>query len=372
MPNSKLVPKIPEMMKAQIASKISGEDPLEFHQALDRAIARRFSLYQEGIKKYQDADFINIRNHTPVVWSQGSASLLDYSEGKGGYPLFVIPSLVNRYYILDLMQEKSFLRWLVGEGWAPYVVDWGRPDVAEHDFGLEDYIVRYLQPALQEVAEQSGQKPIVIGYCMGGTLATALTVLNQPKIRSLVLIASPWDFHEGKDERAIQQGKWLQCLLPLVQSIGHLPSEILQGLFASLDPTLSLRKFSNFRSFGENTEQAKTFISLEDWLNDGVPLTQKVARECLQGWYGENLTEKGLWSIAGETITLDKVLLPTLSVVSDNDRIVPKASSLAGAESLANSAIIHTSLGHIGMMVSRGAQSKSWIPMSDWMKQITA
>ncbi|KLN62391.1 hypothetical protein WH96_02480 [Kiloniella spongiae] len=359
-------------MKAQIASKIAGSDPLEFPQAIDRAIARRFSFYQEGIKKYQNANFVNSRNEMPVVWSQGSASLLDYSEARGGYPLFIIPSLVNRYYILDLMQEKSFLRWLAGEGWAPYVMDWGQPDLAERDFGLEDYIVQYLQPALDNIVEQCGQKPNVVGYCMGGTLATALTVLSQPKIRSLVLIASPWDFHEDEDERAMQQGKWLQCLMPLVQSIGHLPSEILQGLFASLDPTLSLRKFSRFRSLDENTEQAKTFVYLEDWLNDGVPLTHRVAKECLLEWYGENLTKKGLWSIAGEAITLDRVQLPTLSVVSDNDRIVPKASSLAAAELIANSTVVRISLGHIGMMVSRGAQSKSWILVSDWMKQIIA
>ncbi len=372
MPSSKLVPKIPETMKAQIADKIAGSDPLEFLQAIDRAIARRFSFYQEGIKKYQDSDFVNTRNEMPVVWSKGSASLLDYSEGKKGYPLFIIPSLVNRYYILDLMRENSFLRWLTKEGWAPYVMDWGQPGVAENDFGLEEYIIQYLQPALKKIAVQSDQKPIVVGYCMGGTLATALTVLSQSMIRSLVLIASPWDFHEGEDERAVQQGAWLQCILPSVQAIGHLPSEVLQGLFASLDPTLSLRKFSGFRSLDDNTEQARTFISLEDWLNDGVPLTQKVAKDCLQGWYGENLTEKGLWSIAGEAITLDRVQLPTLSVVSENDRIVPKASSLAAAELIANSTVLSTSLGHIGMMVSRGAQLKSWIPVSGWMKQIIA
>ncbi|WP_162938156.1 alpha/beta fold hydrolase [Kiloniella sp. EL199] len=345
---------------------------MEFPQAIDRAIVRRFSLYQEGIKKYQDADHVNTRNEMPVVWSKGSASLVDYSERRGGYPLFIIPSLVNRYYILDLMQENSFLRWLTRGGWAPYVMDWGQPGLAESDFGLEKYIIHYLQPALKEVKDQSSRKPIVVGYCMGGTLAIALAVLSQSIIRSLVLIASPWDFHEGQDDRAIQQGKWLQCILPMVQAIGHLPSEILQGLFASLDPTLSLRKFSNFRSLDEKTQQGKTFIALEDWLNDGVSLTQKVAEECLSGWYGENLTEKGLWSIAGEAITLDKVLLPTLSVVSDNDRIVPKPSSLAATRVIVNSTVMRTSLGHIGMMASRGAQSKFWTPASDWMKQIVA
>lgn len=356
-------------MKARIATEVLGDDPLKFSTAIDRAIARRFSFYQEGIKKYQDADFVNKRNEGPAAWTKGSASLLSYTKEADDYPLFVIPSLVNRYYILDLLKENSFLRWLANEGWGPYVMDWGHPGPAESDFGLEDYIAQYLLPALKEVEKRSGKKPVVIGYCMGGTLATALSVLAQPLVKSLVLIASPWDFHEKEDQRAIQQGRWLQSLLPWINTVGHFSGEGLQSLFASLDPTLSLRKFSKFRQLDVNAEQAKVFISLEDWLNDGVSLTQKVACECLQEWYGENLTEKGHWVISGEKVTLDKVRVPTLSVVSDNDRIVPKASSLALSAGIDRSTLIETPLGHIGIMVSRNAQSKAWKPIVDWMEQ---
>ncbi len=351
----------------EISEKLSGEGQLDFALALERSIQKKFRLFQSGIERYQQSSYHRVVCETPVVWSQGTASLRDYSIEGNGYPVFVIPSLVNRYYILDLGEENSFLRWLGHEGWRPFVMDWGAPGEAEKDFGLEDYICKYLKPALKLVKEKTGQPPIVVGYCMGGTLSVALARLCEKDIRSLVLMASPWDFHEGQDRK---QGAWLSSLLPLIEAQGEMPHELLQTLFASLDLTLSLRKFTAFTRLKEDSAEAKNFVALEDWLNDGVALTANVAKECFAGWYGENSPGQNKWVVGGEVINPKDLDLPALSVISSRDRIVPSKSSNSLAKKLSNGAIFETPLGHIGMIASRGAQSKIWIPVSDWMKQI--
>ena len=112
---------------------------------------------------------------------------------------------------------------------------------------------------------------------------------------------------------------------------------------------------------------AANFVALEDWLNDGVPLTEKVAEECLRDWYGQNVTGRGNWTIQGQEIRPGELEVPALSIVSLKDRIVPAASSMALAQCLPHSEILQTSLGHIGMTVSGAAQSKIWKPISDWL-----
>ncbi len=366
----------------EITDKLSGEDQLKFAMALEQAIQKKFRLYQDGIERYQQHPYQREALDASVFWSQGSACLRDIAPKDNGYPVFVIPSLVNRYYILDLMEDNSFLRWLGKEGWRPFVMDWGAPGDAEKAFGLEDYICEYLKPALRQVKEKTGVPPILLGYCMGGTLSVALANLCQDDICSLVLMASPWDFHKEQDQRGDQrqaheqenriqqQGAWLSSLLPLIDAQGEMPQELLQTLFASLDLTLSLRKFSAFTRLKEQSVEERNFVALEDWLNDGVCLTAKVSRECFEGWYGDNSPEQGTWSIEGKKINPSNLDVPALSVISSRDRIVPAESSYALAEKISKGTVLETPLGHIGMIVSRSAQSKIWTPVSDWMKQI--
>ncbi|MFD2204447.1 alpha/beta fold hydrolase [Kiloniella antarctica] len=381
------MPEIPEAMMQEITAKLCGEERLKFTIALDHAIQKKFQLYQQGIERYQQHSYQREVPETTVSWSLGSACLREINPEVArnnsalGYPIFVIPSLVNRYYILDLIEKNSFLRWLGKEGWRPFVMDWGAPGETEKEFGLENYICEYLVPALRHIKKKTGRPPIVLGYCMGGTLSVALAELCQEDICSMVLMASPWDFHNGSEAgqdlasdrfeeiRVRQQGAWLSSLLPIIDAQGEMPHQILQALFASLDLTLSLRKFSTFTRFKENSDEERRFVALEDWLNDGVCLTAKVSKECFEGWYSENTPEKGNWHIDGKRINPANLNIPNLSIISSRDRIVPSASSYALAKKLSKSSVLDTPLGHIGMVVSRGAQSKIWTPLSSWMKQ---
>jgi polyhydroxyalkanoate synthase len=117
----------------------------------------------------------------------------------------------------------------------------------------------------------------------------------------------------------------------------------------------------------QDSAAARGFVALEDWLNDGVPLALDVARECLGGWYGEDLPGRGLWQVAGTTILPARIEQPSLVVVPAQDRIVPPATAAALADELPHAERMTPPLGHIGMIVARDAPNAVWAPLAHWL-----
>jgi hypothetical protein len=199
---------------------------------------------------------------------------------------------------------------------------------------------------------------------MGGLLALALAARRGQGLRGLALLATPWDFHADQAAQARLVAASLVSLDPLMALQGELPVDVIQGLFASLDPLQVVRKFVAFSSLETDDPAALRFVAVEDWLNDGVPLAAPVARECLGGWYGENVTAKGGWQIDGEAIVPQRVSIPSLCILPDQDRIVPPASAAALAESLPCAKICQPAVGHVGMIVSAVAKRRVWRPLA--------
>ncbi|MDX1575246.1 MAG: alpha/beta fold hydrolase, partial [Kiloniellales bacterium] len=257
-------------------------------------------------------------------------------------------------------------------GVRPFLMDWGRPGVEERGLTLSDYVAGRLDRALDHVLAQTGRKPHLLGYCMGGLLALALAARRGQDLRALALLATPWDFHAEQAAQARLVADSLTSLTPLMALQGELPVDVIQGLFASLDPLQVVRKFVAFASLAADDPAALRFVAVEDWLNDGVPLAAPVARECLGDWYGENLTAKGGWKIDGEAILPQRVSLPCLCILPDQDRIVPPASAAALAEHLPSAKIRQPAVGHVGMIVSTVAKRRVWRPLADWLMETRA
>jgi polyhydroxyalkanoate synthase len=123
-------------------------------------------------------------------------------------------------------------------------------------------------------------------------------------------------------------------------------------------------RFANLPAAGRS---ARAFVALEDWLNDGVPLAGPVARQCLFGWYGDNLPGRGAYEIGGEQVAPGRLTLPSLAVVPAGDRIVPPASAEALAKALPGAEVWRPPLGHIGMVVSPRATAALHRPLARWI-----
>ena len=357
---------------AALESEIASRDPEAFAAALGRETVDRGCRLLAAIETYRRHPYRRDLADPPVIWREGGSRLLDYGAENGpagGAPLLVVPSLINRAYILDLTAGQSFLRWLAGAGFRPLLLDWGAPGAAERGYGLEAYIAGRLSRALDAAAAAAGQALPVIGYCMGGTLALALAQLRPDAVSGLAVLATPWDFHAGQGEIAKAGPAALSPYKPVMQALGVLPTDALQAMFAGLDPMLVIRKFLKFAELDPASPQAETFVALEDWLNDGVPLSAPVAEETLEGWYGRNDTAAGQWRIGGVAVDPARVAQPSLAILPSNDRIVPPASAAAMAAALPRCRCLQPRSGHIGLMASARARAAAWQPLAAWLKE---
>jgi polyhydroxyalkanoate synthase len=349
---------------AALQSELAEANP----DALGRAVTveglRRLEKLLTGIERYRRHPWRRELADPPAVWTEGSSALRDY--GGVGPPVLFVPSLINKAYILDLSERQSMLRWLAGQGMNPWLLDWGRPGDLERAFTLDDYIAGRLVRAFDMVEELTGRPVAVAGYCMGGLLALGLAQLRADRIAGLALLATPWDFHAGDGARARALAAMLPLLEPQLALFGVLPVDMLQMLFAGLDPFGIQRKFEAFAELKPEGVRASLFVALEDWLNDGVPLAAPVARECIAGWYGENSPANGRWSIAAEPVRPEGLDIPAIALIPARDRIVPPESAVALADVMPSCQALQIDAGHIGMVVGSGMKAAVWAALRDW------
>jgi polyhydroxyalkanoate synthase subunit PhaC len=320
----------------------------------------------KGIAAYRRHPYSRAMPEPPTLWHEGSSRLLDYAPGAGGPIILFVPSLINRSYILDLMENRSVLRWFAAAGMRPLLLDWGAPGALENSFTLTDYVAGRLERVLGSLEE-----PVILaGYCMGGLLTLAAAVRRPDRVRGLALLATPWDFHAPDADRARNLAAQLPALEPAMAVTGNLSTDLLQLLFACLDPFDVTRKYRAFGRLEQSGAGATMFVAIEDWLNDGIPLAAPVARECLGGWYGENLPARGAWRIAGAPIEPAAWKGPSFVAIPERDRIVPPESAISLATALKSAAVHRPAAGHVGMAAGSRAESELWRPLRDWCASI--
>jgi polyhydroxyalkanoate synthase len=281
--------------------------------------------------------------------------------------VLVVPSLINRFYVLDLAPGRSLLRHLAAAGLRPFVVDWGAPGEAERQYDLTDYIAGRLERALDAVVAATGRPAAALGYCMGGLLALALAARRPADVSALALLATPWDFATLPDAKRQSLGLMMPGLEMAMRAFGALPVDVLQALFAALDPWMTVRKFRRFSGRGDEPGADDLFVALEDWLNDGVPLSAPVARETLSGWYLENLPGRGEWQVGGLAVRPAEIRQPTLVMVPARDHIVPPESAWPLAEALPKADGRAIAAGHIGMVAGSRGLELVHAPLADWL-----
>lgn len=317
-------------------------------QHLAAASVLNLNKLLHGIERYRLHPYQRDLKEPEAVWQEGSSRLLDYG-GKGPLALFV-PSLINKAYILDLNKKRSLMRWLKTQGIHPLLLDWGTPGADEKDYNIHAYAER-LERAVFHVKHDLH----LVGYCMGGNIALEAAQRNKNRrLKSLALLATPWDFHAGGLSPVAALYKMWR---PGCEAMGDLPVDLIQTLFTLLDPLGPQNKFMRFAEQGDEAE-AESFVALEDWLNDGTPLTLGAADDCLLRWYGANR----------KNADPRAVNMPTLVMIPEQDKIVPPASAEALATALPQCMRMRVPLGHVGMIVSRHARQHVWEPLAGWLK----
>jgi len=358
-------PALQERAKA-LESDLASHSIEDIRKAVDAQGRALLGAMLDGIQAWRGFPRQPRPAEPPSIWREGTTRLLDYAP-QGDRPVLVIPSLINRAYILDLTEEGSLLRFLAAQGLRPLLVDWGAPGPIERGFDIAAYMLRLRKALLRANAIAEGKPVPVLGYCMGGTLAVGLAAQAGAGVASLALMAAPWDFHADRPEQARAVAAFASLHAPLWTALGEVPVDMLQGCFAALDPFLAVRKFARFATVDPASPSARAFVALEDWLNDGVPMAAPAALEAMTGWYGANRPALLAWRLGGEVVDPARIDVPALALIPAADRIVPPETALALARSLPRVQVIRPGSGHIGMVVGRGMRETVWQPLASFL-----
>jgi polyhydroxyalkanoate synthase len=308
----------------------------------------------EGLRRYQEFPRNPGPEPMPAVAERDGAALRDF--GGDGRPVLFVPSLINPPTVLDLSEERSLLRWLAARGHHVLLLDWGWPDARRSTLSVTGHVEELLLP----LVEMIGEPAILVGYCLGGTMA--LGAAKAAKASAVCSIAAPWRFSGFPDEARSGLDALWENSRGTAEHLGVLPMEVLQSAFWSLDPGRTVAKFEAFA--GAEGAQAEAFVTLEDWANDGPPLAAAAARELFEGFFAEDRPGRGTWRIAGERANPAALPCPVLDIVSTVDRIVPAATAAGAGERL------ELGLGHVGMVVGGKARHALWEPLERWLLRV--
>lgn len=332
-----------------------------------------------------------------VVWQQNKAKLWAYRPNAGapprGRPVLLVPSLINRHYILDLMPGKSLVEWLVDRGFAVYCVDWGAPGPEDAEQDLDDIVDGLLRRAVATCADHHNARSLasdappanggsappapgvhLVGYCMGGMFTAMLAARRPETAASMVAIAAPVRFSGDPGLLRAWAATSSLDLGALVQAYGVVPPWLLQGAFGLLRPTLNLSKAVHLVDRAHRPEFLDGYLAMEAWANDNVGLPGAFFRQYIDDIYRNDGLARGTLSLGGAPVDLRQLRAPTLCVVFRDDHIATAGSCRALLELIGSDdkASLELSGSHVGGVVGKAAMAKLWPELAGFWRRLDA
>jgi polyhydroxyalkanoate synthase subunit PhaC len=309
-----------------------------------------------------------------VVYEEDHLQLRRYlGEGpiKHKTPLLFVFALVNRPYILDVLPNKSVVAHFVKGGFDTYLIDWGKPTHAQRHLNLNSYVNGYLRNIVKHLCERTSSPQVnILGYCMGGTMSTMFTALHPEYVKNLILLAAGIDFATRDGLLNLWTDPRYFDVDAFVDAFGNCPAEYLQACFLMLKPVRNLlaKQISLFEKL-DDKKYVDEYLTMETWLNDNVPVAGEVFREFVKYLYQQNLLVQNRLTIGKRTVNLKQITCPVLSLMADQDDLVPPAQSetfndLVGSE---DREAIRLATGHIGLAMGSAAQRKLWPHVVQWL-----
>ena len=270
-------------------------------------------------------------------------------------PLLMVPPWINKYYILDLTGPKSFIKYVVDQGFTVFVVSWVNPDERLAAKTFEDYILEGILEAVRAVQEETGVEKInVLGYCVGGTaLSTGLAYLAQrgeEPFKCCTLLATQVDFSLAGDLLLFTDDTQLDSLETLMTQRGFLDGSRMANVFNMMRPRDLIWPYVvNNYLLGK-----KPFpFDLLFWNQDSTRMAAANHGFYLREFYNENRLARGEMTIGGVKLDLKKITLPIFSVATREDHIAPAASVFRGAQMFGGPVeIVLAGSGHIAGIIN--------------------
>ena len=306
------------------------------------------------------------------VWRDGKTILYRFKGDRAPtakVPLLVCYALVNRPYMVDLQADRSLVKGLLERGEDVYIIDWGYPDRSDKYLNLEDYIERFLGGAVEFVSTQHGLDAInLLGICQGGVFSLCYAALHPDRVRNLVTMVTPVDFHTP-DNMLSNWNREIDVDL-LVDTLGNIPADMMNLTYLMLKPwRLFAQKYVGMVDILDDRKAMEDFLRMEKWIFDSPDQAGEAFREFNTQFFQGNGFVKGGVRIGDQDVHLGLVEMPILNIFAEQDHLVPPDASrvlrdLAGTDDYTE---LSFKGGHIGIYVSGRAQKEVPDTIHNWL-----
>jgi polyhydroxyalkanoate synthase subunit PhaC len=284
-------------------------------------------------------------------------------------PLLLVPSMINRWYVLDLRAGASMADALTRAGLDTFCLDWGTPEDEDRYLEWPDVLDR-LGRAVRAVKRATGAPKVgILGYCMGGTLSSIWSSLHPGDVAALVNLAGPIDFSKAGFLGEMVDPAYFDA--EAIASAGNMSAPQMQAGFTALRPTTQIAKWVGLLDRGLDPAARESFQALEAWSGDNIPFPGAAYATYIGDLYQKNLLVQGRHRVRGERADLASIRCPVLTVVADRDAICPPAAATAlnDAVSSADKQVLTVAGGHVGAVVGGKASKVLYPALAAWFKE---
>jgi polyhydroxyalkanoate synthase subunit PhaC len=331
----------------------------------------------EGIKNLRNlGDLPSGVTPREAIYAEDKLTLYHYQHPENKAPtnktpLLIVYALVNRPYMTDLQEGKSMVRNLLDQGVDVYLIDWGYPDRSDRFVTMDDYINGYIDRCVDAVRAASDVDAInILGICQGGAFSLCYTSLHQDKVKNLITMVTPVDFHTEDN----MLGHWIKHIDVdlLVDSLGNIPGDLMNWTFLNLKPyRLIGQKYIDMVDILDNPKQVCNFMYMEKWIFDSPDQAGEAYRQFVKDFYQGNKLIKGEVELGFDAVDLKNIACPVLNIYAQDDHLVPPSASkpLKGAVGTKDYTELSFKGGHIGIYVSSSAQKEVPPAIGKWLKE---
>ncbi len=277
-------------------------------------------------------------------------------------PLLIVPPWINKYYILDLREKNSFIKWATEQGHTVFVISWVNPDANLAQKTFEDYMLEGPVAAIDAVGKATGDAKVnMVGYCIGGTLlAATLAYLQQVgdnRVNSATYFASLVDFEQAGDLKVFIDEKQVESLEKVMNERGFLEGGEMAATFNMMKSNDLIWSFvvNNYLMGKEPFP-----FDLLYWNADSTRMPAAMHSFYLRNMYMENkMIKKGGITLAGQELDLGKIKLPSYIVATREDHIAPWQATFAGTQIYSGPVkFVLSGSGHIAGIINPPASNK--------------
>jgi polyhydroxyalkanoate synthase len=249
-------------------------------------------------------------------------------------PLLIVPPWINKFYILDLNAEKSFIRWAVAQGLSVFCISWVNPDERHAAKDFESYMREGIFAALEAIEQATGEKKVnAIGYCVGGTLLGVtlayMAATQDKRIASATFFTTQVDFSQAGELSVFVDEEQIRAVEEQMTKSGYLDGARMAGAFNMLRPNDLIWSYAvnNYLK-----GKAPTPFDLLYWNSDSTRMPAANHSFYLRNCYLENKLSKGEMRIGGKTLDLGAVKIPIYNLATREDHIAPAQSVFTGSQ----------------------------------------